>query len=144
MEELRGVVVLGASNRPDLIDPALLRPGRFDELIYVPIPDRGARMAIFRAHTRAMTLGRDVDMAALADRTERFTGADIAGVCVKAGLLALRESAEAREIGMAHFVRAIEETLPSVSEEMERDYQKIAQHIKQESIRIGFRPTRRS
>lgn len=139
MEELRGVVVLGATNRPDMIDPALLRPGRFDELVYVPIPDRAARLEIFRAHTKKMALDFDVNLEKLAEITERFTGADIAGVCMKAGLYALRESSEARRVTMEHFFRAVKETIPSVTEEMEKEYEKMARKVKQESVRIGFR-----
>jgi len=139
MEELRGVVVLGATNRPDRIDPALLRPGRFDEIIHVPIPDRDGRVDIFRRQAEAMSLDQDVDMERLADITERFTGADIAGVCLKAGLLALRESPDAQRVSLEHFLRAIRETLPSVTEEMARAYESLERRVKQQSMRIGFR-----
>jgi len=140
MEELRGVVVLGASNRPDLIDPALLRPGRFDELVYIPVPEREARLDIFKVHTRRMALDRDVDLEKLTAITDRYTGADIASVCVKAGLFALRESADAKSIRMEHFLRAVQEAIPSVTEQMEHEYEKVARRIKQESGRIGFHP----
>jgi transitional endoplasmic reticulum ATPase len=138
MEELRGVVVLGATNRPDMIDPALLRPGRFDEIIYVPVPDLGARVEIFRSHTAAMALDQDVDLEKLAEITDRFTGADIAGVCMKAGLCALRENPEARWVTMEHFFRAIKEAIPSVTAEMEKEYEKLARKVKQQTVRIGF------
>lgn len=138
MEELKGVVVLGATNRPDMIDPALLRPGRFDEIVYVPIPDRKARMEILRSHTRIMALDRNVNLEKLAEITERYTGADIAGVCMKAGLFALRENPDARTVTMEHFFRAVKEAIPSVTEEMEREYEKLARKVKQESVRIGF------
>jgi transitional endoplasmic reticulum ATPase len=139
MEELRGVVVLGATNRPDRIDPALLRPGRFDEIVHVPVPDREERADIFRRQSEAMSLDGDVDLDRLAEITERFTGADIAGVCLKAGLLALRESTDARSVSMEHFFRAVRETLPSVTEEMARAYERLERRVKQESMRIGFR-----
>jgi transitional endoplasmic reticulum ATPase len=138
MEELRGVVVLGATNRPDMIDPALLRPGRFDELVYVPIPDLAARQEIFRSHTAHMALDQDVDLNKLAQITDRFTGADIAGACMKAGLYALRENPEARWVTMEHFFRAVKEAIPSVTEDMEREYEKLARKVKQEAVRIGF------
>jgi transitional endoplasmic reticulum ATPase len=138
MEELKGVVVLGATNRPDMIDPALLRPGRFDEIVYVPIPDKKGRLEIFRAHTRKMALDRDVDLQKLVDITERFTGADIAGVCMKAGLFALRDNPEAKSVTMEHFFRAVKEEIPSVTEEMIKEYEKLARKVKQESVRIGF------
>ncbi len=139
MVELKGVVVLGATNRPDMVDPALLRPGRFDEIVYVPVPDQQGRLDIFRSHTRKMALDRDVDLAKLADITERFTGADIAGVCMKAGLFALRENPEARSVTMEHFFQAVKEEIPSVTDEMIREYEKLARKVKQESVRIGFR-----
>ncbi len=139
MEELKGVVVLGATNRPDMIDPALLRPGRFDEIVYVPIPDHKARVEVFRSHTKKMALDADVNLEKLAEITNRFTGADIAGVCMKAGLYALRENPEARRVTMEHFFRATKEAIPSVTEEMEKEYEKLARKVKQESVRIGFR-----
>ena len=138
MQELKGVVVLGATNRPDMIDPALLRPGRFDELIYVKIPDAAARLEIFRAHTRGMALDADIDLGKLAEITERFTGADIAGACMKAGLFALRDNPDARAVTQEHFLRAVKETIPSVSPNMEREYEKLARTVKQQAGRIGF------
>jgi transitional endoplasmic reticulum ATPase len=138
MEELKGVVVLGATNRPDMIDPALLRPGRFDEIVYVPVPDGKARLEIFRSHTGKMALDRDVDLEKLAEISDRFTGADIAGVCMKAGLYALRDNPDARTVTMEHFFRAAKEEIPSVTEEMIKEYEKLARKVKQESVRIGF------
>jgi transitional endoplasmic reticulum ATPase len=91
IEDLRGVVVLAATNRPDRVDPALLRAGRFDVLVELPLPDTTARRAIFAVHTRRMPLAEDVDMAALTDATEDFSGADIEGLCRRAALLAMRE-----------------------------------------------------
>ncbi|MFQ6116680.1 MAG: CDC48 family AAA ATPase [Candidatus Bipolaricaulia bacterium] len=131
LEELRGVVVIGASNRPDIIDPALLRLGRFDELIYVPVPDKEARRAIFEVHTRGMALSSDVDLDALVERTEGYTGADIAALCKKAGRLALREDLEARAVKMEHFLAAIEETPPSVSAEVKRHYEELTKQLKE-------------
>jgi len=139
MEELKGVVVLAATNRPDMIDPALLRPGRLDEMVYVPVPDQKARVDIFRSHTKGMSLDRDVDMEKLSDITDRFTGADISGVCMKAGLYALRENAEAKRVTMEHFFHAVKEAIPSVTEEMEAEYAKLARKVKQESVHIGFK-----
>ncbi|MFQ5932759.1 MAG: ATP-binding protein, partial [Nitrospiraceae bacterium] len=138
MEDLKGVVVLGATNRPDMVDPALLRPGRFDEMVHVPVPNREARTEIFRAHIKKMALDQDVNMEKLAEITDRFTGADIAGVCMKAGLYALRENPDARSVTMEHFYRAVKEAIPSVTEEMEKEYDKLARKVKQESLRIGF------
>ncbi len=80
IQENSGVVVIGATNRPDIIDPALLRPGRFDRLILVPAPDEKARLEIFKVHTRRVPLAGDVDLRELAKKTEGYTGADIAAV----------------------------------------------------------------
>ena len=90
LEELQNVVVIGATNRPTLIDPALLRPGRFDELIYVGVPDAAGRRRILAIHTADMPLADDVDLETLAQRTERFTGADLEDLVRRAGLTALR------------------------------------------------------
>ncbi|MBI4498614.1 MAG: CDC48 family AAA ATPase [Chloroflexi bacterium] len=106
IEELRGVVVLGATNRPDIIDPALLRPGRFDITVELPPPDRAARRAILEIHTRGRPLGEDVDLDALAEQTEGLVGADLEGLCRRAAMLAVRESVE-REPGDAYTPFAI-------------------------------------
>jgi transitional endoplasmic reticulum ATPase len=98
IEELKGVVVLAATNRLDIVDPALLRPGRFDVLVELPAPDREARLAIFRVHTRGKPLAPDVDLAELAERTEGLVGADIEGLCRQAAMLAIREFLENHRI----------------------------------------------
>ena len=97
IEELKGVLVLGSTNRPDLIDPAILRPGRFDFVIEIPKPDAQAREEIFRVHTRNKPLGRNVRLESLAAETEGLVGADIASICQKASLLAIREFLESEE-----------------------------------------------
>ncbi len=94
IEELKGVVVLAATNRLDRVDPALLRPGRFDFLVELPVPDLEARLAILRVHTRGMPLADDVDLKALAVETEGLVGADLEGACRRAALLAIREFLE--------------------------------------------------
>ena len=91
LEELRAVVVIAATNRPDIIDPALLRPGRFDKLLYVPPPDLEARKEILKIHTRNKPLAEDVDLDEIAERTEGYTGADLAAICNAAVMLAIRE-----------------------------------------------------
>jgi transitional endoplasmic reticulum ATPase len=137
LEELQSVVVIGATNRPNLIDPALLRPGRFDELIYVPVPDEPGRRRILAIHTEAMPLAKDVDLDSLAARTERFTGADLEDLVRRAGLTALRDSIEATEVSMAAFERALGETRASVTPEMERDYEQIQSKLKQDAMSAG-------
>ena len=97
------------------------------------------QLEIFRAHTKGMTLDPGVSIERLAELTVQFTGADIAGVCLKAGLYALRENLSAQTVTVEHFLRAVKDAVPSVTEEAEREYQKLEQVIKQESHRIGFR-----
>ncbi|WP_332810699.1 CDC48 family AAA ATPase [Sphingomonas sp.] len=137
LEELQSVVVIGATNRPNLIDPALLRPGRFDELIYVPVPDAAGRRRILAIHVERMPLAEDVDLDRIAERTDRFTGADLEDLVRRAGLFALRDSMDAQEVTMAHFERALGETRASVTEEMERDYSEIEGRLKQEAFGSG-------
>jgi transitional endoplasmic reticulum ATPase len=141
LEDLQGVVVMAATNRPNLLDPALLRPGRFDELIYVPVPDAAGRRRILAIHTKGMPLAEDVDLDAVAERTTRFTGADLEDLTRRAGLLALRESLEATQVRRAHFEQAARETRPSVTPEMEREYEELLRTLKQEGPQrqpIGF------
>ncbi|MGA3109762.1 MAG: CDC48 family AAA ATPase, partial [Candidatus Bathyarchaeia archaeon] len=91
LEELQKVVVLAATNRPDIVDPALLRPGRFDRVLKVPAPDKKARLEILKLHTAKNPLAPDVDLTRVAEKTEGFTGADLAGVASTAVMLALEE-----------------------------------------------------
>jgi len=142
LEELNNVVVIGATNRPNLIDPALLRPGRFDELIYVGTPDTAGRRRILAIHTKDMPLAKDVDLEALARRAEHFTGADLEDLTRRAGLSALRRGLDSAEVTMADFEDALRETRASVTEEMLADYAKIRETLKSDAVRptggIGF------
>jgi transitional endoplasmic reticulum ATPase len=142
LEELGSVVVIGATNRPNLVDPALLRPGRFDELIYVTVPDEAGRRHILGIHTAKMPLAADVDLDSLARRTDRFTGADLEDLVRRAGLFALRASMEAVTVTMADFDHALEETRASVTPEMEKDYERMQASLKQDAMSsaagIGF------
>ena len=95
IEELKGVVVLGATNRRDILDPAILRPGRFDLLMELPLPDRTCREAILGIHMRGKPLAKGVNMQALAQATEGCSGAELAGICNKAALIAIRDYLEA-------------------------------------------------
>lgn len=99
IEELKGVLVLGATNRPDILDPAVLRPGRFDEMVEIPVPDEEGRREIFEIHLRNKPVAPKVSPAILASRTEGLSGADIAGVCHKAALRALRRAVKQEEGG---------------------------------------------
>ncbi|HEY8505980.1 MAG TPA: CDC48 family AAA ATPase [Gemmataceae bacterium] len=145
LEELQGVVVIGATNQPYLLDPALLRPGRFDELIYVPVPEKEGRLRILRIHTGRMPLADDVDLEALADRTEGYTGADLEDLVRRAGLHALREDMEAKQVAMRFFEAALKETRASVTPQMLKEYEDMAGSLKGEALRtrrqFGFAVT---
>jgi transitional endoplasmic reticulum ATPase len=137
LEGLEGVVVVGATNRPTLLDPALLRPGRFDEIVYIPVPQEEGRLKILQIHTEKMPLGDDVDLGALASRTQGFTGADLENLVRRAGLNALRAQLDADIVTMDVFEQALDESRPSVTPEMEREYEKMHERLKQESPRGG-------
>jgi len=89
------VRIMAATNRIDMLDPALLRPGRFDRIIRIPLPDAGARLEILKIHTAKMSLGKDVDLAGLAELAEQTTGAELQAICREAGMMAVRRDANA-------------------------------------------------
>jgi transitional endoplasmic reticulum ATPase len=113
MKSLQNVLVIGATNRADILDPAVLRPGRFD--VYVPLPDTPARVEIFNVHTRDMPLDEDVDLTKLAEMTDGYSGADIEGLCREAAMTAVRDDWNAKPVTMKHFEVALEEIRPSMS-----------------------------
>jgi len=134
--ELKDVVVLAATNRPDLVDPSLLRPGRFDRLIHIPMPRPEARLAILRIYLSRMPLAGDVSAEELVDRTDSFTGADIETLCREAGMLALREMigpgmrqeeliARGVEIGRSHFLEALDKVSPHLSTDTLEEYSRM-------------------
>lgn len=114
VETLRDVVVVAATNRPDLVDPALLRPGRLERLVYVPPPDGAARTEILRAAARRVPLDSDVDLAALGPQLEGFSAADCAALIREAALVAMRESMDAATVTAAHIAAARERIRPSL------------------------------
>jgi transitional endoplasmic reticulum ATPase len=114
IETLRDVVVIGATNRPDLIDPALLRPGRLERLVYVPPPDASARADILRAATKEVPLADDVDLTALGADLGDFSAADCVALIREAALVAMRESLEATTVTAAHVAAARARVRPSL------------------------------
>jgi transitional endoplasmic reticulum ATPase len=136
LESLHNVVVIAATNRPDIIDPALLRPGRFDRMVEIGMPDQEARLDILKIHTEKRPLAEDVDLAAISKRTDGYSGADLAAVCNEAVMLAIREyvlagkpqedeEIEKYKIEGKHFEEALKKVLPS---KKERDsYSKFAE-----------------
>ncbi|WP_435157832.1 CDC48 family AAA ATPase [Haladaptatus sp. DFWS20] len=147
VEELRGVYVLGATNRPDIIDNALLRPGRLEKNLHVPVPDLDARREIFRVHTRNMPLADDVDLDDLAESTEMYTGGDIEGIVREASMLALdeaiatveREGLESPEeldeateelvVTRDDFENALDKVTPTVTEDMQEFYDRMVAEL---------------
>ncbi|TSD13278.1 AAA family ATPase [Haloglomus irregulare] len=141
LEELEDVVVVATTNRPDLIDSALLRPGRLDRHVHVPVPDEGARRAIFAVHTEHKPLADDVDLDELARRTDGYVGADIEAVCREASMAATREfinSVSPEDTGtsvgnvlvtMDHFEQALGEVRASVDEETRDRYEQIEERF---------------
>ncbi|RLM67947.1 AAA family ATPase [Halorubrum sp. Atlit-8R] len=146
LESLEDVVVIATTNRPDLIDSALLRPGRLDRHVHVPVPDETARRRIFEVHTRNKPLADDVDLDALARKTEGYVGADIEAVAREASMNASREfigSVTPEEVGesvgnvrvtMAHFEDALNEVNPSVTPETRERYEEIEQRFKRSEV----------
>ncbi|WP_298522553.1 CDC48 family AAA ATPase [uncultured Methanobrevibacter sp.] len=117
LEELQDVAIIAATNRPDILDAGLMRPGRFDRHIQVKEPDEEARISIFEVHTKDMPLAEDVNIKKLAKNTEGYVGADIEAVCREAAMLTLRNDLEASEIPNKYFKEAIEKVKPGHDKE---------------------------
>jgi transitional endoplasmic reticulum ATPase len=137
IEDMTDVVVIAATNRPDIIDPALLRPGRFDRIIYVPIPDKKARLEILKVHTRKVPLGKDVDLEKLAELTEGYTGADLEALVREAVILAMRDAyekgkmEELKEVPWKYFEEALKKVKPSVDKETIKYYEELKEKMKE-------------
>ncbi|MGC9182558.1 MAG: AAA family ATPase [Caldisphaera sp.] len=131
---LSNVVVIAATNRPDIIDPALLRPGRFDRLIYVPPPDLESRKQIFKIHLKKVPLANDVSIEKLASMTEGYTGADIAAVVREAVMIKLREKLEVSPVEFKHFELALKKVPPSLSRDVIMMYERISNQLKKISL----------
>jgi transitional endoplasmic reticulum ATPase len=127
---LSNVVVLAATNRPDILDPALLRPGRFDRMIYVPPPDKEARKQILKIHTKKVPLANDVDLDRLAELTEGYTGADLAALVREAALLKLREKLEPGPVEWRHFEQVLKKVRPSLTRDDIARYEQMADRLK--------------
>ncbi len=134
LESLEGVVVVGATNRPDMVDPALLRTGRFDRILLVPAPDKSARLEILKVHTKGMPL-EGVDLDELAEELDGYTGADIEGLCREAAMVALREKKDARKVAMSHFQEAMKVVRPSLDEETVKFYENLGKSIERGAAR---------
>jgi len=129
MVSLKNVVVIAATNRPDIVDTALLRPGRFDRNVYIPLPDKAAREEIFKVHSRKMPLAKEINFDLLAEKTEGYTGADIEAICREAALVALREEMRKKDVTMKHFEAAIKSISTSVSTADLRQYDEMKKSL---------------
>ncbi len=135
IEELTDIVVIGATNRPDLLDPAILRPGRFDRLIFIPPPDERSRLEILSIYTRNMPLAEDIRLEDLASRSEGFSGADLESLCREAALAALRRDINAEKVTKIDVEEAFTIVKPSISPQMLREYERLG-----EVLRTSERP----
>ena len=127
LELATGVLVMGATNRPAAIDAALMRPGRFDMVVYVPPPDHAGRTAALRVHTKNMPLAFDVDLTAIADKTDYYTGAELAAICQEAALCCLREDMNAAVVSNVHFERALSGCNPLLNGDVLKRYENALQ-----------------
>jgi transitional endoplasmic reticulum ATPase len=139
LENLSNVIVIGATNRPDMLDSALLRPGRFDKILLVDAPDEKSRENILKIHTRAMPLGdgkklltdkeRSTLLSDLSGQTAGYTGADLESLAREAAMLSLRESAEAKYVQKKHFEEALNKVRPSVTKSTLEVYKKMEENF---------------
>jgi len=129
LESMEGVIVIGATNRPDIIDPGLLRPGRFDRLLLIHAPDKKARLEIFKIHTKGMPLDKDVNIEKLAEICENYSGADIEALCREAAMIALREDDKAKKVKKSHFDKAMEGVRSSITPNVIKFYEKMSETI---------------
>jgi transitional endoplasmic reticulum ATPase len=132
IETLQNVLVIAATNRPDILDPAVMRPGRFDRLIYVPSPDFESLKEIFRIHAGSMPLSKDVLLDELARNAQGYSGADIEAICREAAMNALREDVDATEVSRRDFDEAMERVGPSIAPEDDAWYQKFSKRLRRE------------
>jgi len=134
LENMEGVITIGATNRPEIIDQALLRPGRFDRMILVGEPDEDARKKILEIHTKSVPL-KNVKIGVLAKKMVGYSGADIEGVVREAAILALRKDPKAKEVTMKHFEEALELVVPSITEDTIKYYEEIGKRLRSRSRR---------
>jgi len=127
IEDLSNVIVVGATNRPDMLDSALMRPGRFDRIVYVGVPDKEGRETILKIHTKNMPLDKSVDIKKLSEELEGYTGADIESLVRESAMLALRENIETKKVTKKHFEKAMEKVPASVSKSDQQRYKSIEQ-----------------
>ncbi|MEM0492625.1 MAG: CDC48 family AAA ATPase [Candidatus Thermoplasmatota archaeon] len=129
LESMSGVVVIGATNRPDIIDQGLLRPGRFDRLILIKAPDKDARLDILRIHTKNMPLASNVSLEDLAEITEGYSGADLEGLCREAAMIAIRKDINAKHVEKKHFEEALKVVRASLTPDIIKIYEQMGSEL---------------
>lgn len=137
LEMIKQVVIIAATNRPDIVDSALLRPGRFDRFVLVPPPDQKARLKILQIFTKEMPLGKDVDLKLIAKDIDGFSGADIESLCREAAMLALREDMNASIVLFKHFNEAKKKVYASITADTMKYYEKAAERFKRASVEVA-------
>ncbi len=134
LEYLQNVIVIAATSRPDLVDSAIIRPGRIEKLIYVKSPNVSERKDIFTIHTRQMPLDKEVNLDNYAQLTENYTGAEIFSICREAAWIALREDKKTQSIRVEHFNKGLEKIAPSVTKEIDQFYENFEKAHKNKSL----------
>ena len=134
LEVKKDIIVISATNRPDILDPALIRPGRIDRILLVPAPNEDGREKILKIFTKDMPLAANIDLNALNKKLEGFTGADVETLCREAGMIALRENLKARKISAEHFKAATESIYPSITPEISKWYEDFGKKLKSRII----------
>jgi transitional endoplasmic reticulum ATPase len=130
LEEMGEVMVIAATNRPDMIDPALIRSGRFDRLVLVGAPDEEGREKILEIHTEHTPLSPDVSLKEIAEITDGYVGSDLESICREAAIEALRESDDAEDVEMSHFRKAIESVRPTINDELMSYYEDVEEEFR--------------
>ncbi|MFW9952275.1 MAG: CDC48 family AAA ATPase [Candidatus Thorarchaeota archaeon] len=134
LEVMKDIVVIAATNRPDILDPALIRPGRIDRILLVPQPDEKGRLEILKIFTKNMPLANNIQLESLNKMTEDFSGADIETLCREAAMIALRENIRARKVSMEHFKEARKVVNPTLNSEVIEWYEKFGEKLKSRRI----------
>ncbi|MFB6354841.1 MAG: 26S protease regulatory subunit, partial [Halobacteriales archaeon] len=130
LEEMEDVMVIGATNRPDMIDPALIRSGRFDRLVMIGEPEVEGREEILRIHTESMPLAPDVSLRELAEITDGYVGSDLESIAREAAIEALRDDPDAEEVEMRHFRKSMESVRPTITEDILDYYEQMKEEFK--------------
>ncbi|MCK4687650.1 MAG: AAA family ATPase, partial [Candidatus Lokiarchaeota archaeon] len=134
LEIKKDIVVIAATNRPDILDPALIRPGRIDRILLVPVPEKKGRLEILKIFTKEMPLVNNIKIEELNDLIEGFSGADIETWCREAAMIALRENIRARKVSLEHFKEARKFVSPTLTEEIIEWYEKFGEKLKSRRI----------